>query len=215
MNNLLSSALLAPFELVVNQCISRDRKLLEKLPGHTGKVLEIEVLTPGINIFVCFYPGSIRLSFVNEDEENIDGKITGSASDLLGILANRSSNRPLVNQGVQISGDNEFIQDVFNLFESMEIDWQDPLAAVVGDVPVHGLETLLGKLFAFTRETAQAVTGNIDEYLHEESRVTPPLNQIDIFDQDLDALKLNIDRLTARKQLLEQRLEEFEARPTD
>ncbi len=222
MNNLVSSALLIPFESLINQCVTQDVKLSEELKKHCGKVLEIEVQTPALNIFVFFCESTVRLSFVNAEDGLVDGhgkntkassdgKISGSASALLGILLNHDSNRPLVNQNIKIGGDSEFIQEIQLLFTNMEIDWQEPLSKLIGDIPTHSVDQLLKKLFAFTRDSARVITNNIDEYLHEESRIIPPLNQVDMFDQDLDSLKLKLDRLAARQRTIHKLLDELEA----
>ena len=215
MNNLVSSALLAPFESLINQCISMDHKLSQELSKHNGTILEIEVSVPSLNIFVFFYQSTVQLRFTTEDDtneddkrrsDNPDGKIRGSASALLGILLRPDSDRPLVNRNVKISGDSEFIQEIQILFSGMEIDWQEPLSKLIGDIPTHSVDQLLNKLFSFTSDSARVVTDNIDEYLHEESRLVPPLNQIEMFDQDLDSLRLKLDRLDARQQLARQQL---------
>ena len=128
-----------------------------------------------------------------DKEVSVDGKISGSASSLLGLLMNRGATRPLVHPDVQISGDSEFIQEIHQLFSAMEIDCQEPLSKLIGDIPTHSLSQLLEKLSAFTKDSARAIKANIDEYLHEESRMMPPLNQVEMFDQDLGSLKLKLD----------------------
>jgi len=192
-----------------------DHKLSQELSKHNGKILEIEVSVPSLNIFVFFYQSTVQLRFTTEDDtneddkrrsDNPDGKIRGSASALLGILLRPDSDRPLVNRNVKISGDSEFIQEIQILFSGMEIDWQEPLSKLIGDIPTHSVDQLLNKLFSFTSDSARVVTDNIDEYLHEESRLVPPLNQIEMFDQDLDSLRLKLDRLDARQQLARQQL---------
>ena len=220
MNNLVSSALLAPFESLINQCIGMDQKLSKELSKHNGKILEIEVSVPSLDIFVFFYQSTVQLRFATEDDtkeddtkrddtrrsDNPDGKISGSASALLSILLRPNSDRSLVNRNVKISGDSEFIQEIQILFSDMEIDWQEPLSKLIGDIPTHSVGQLLNKLFSFTSDSSRVVTDNIDEYLHEEIRLVPPLNQIEMFDQELDSLKLKLDRLDARQQLARQQL---------
>jgi len=192
-----------------------DHKLSKELSKYNGKILEIEVSVPSLDVFVFFYQSTVQLRFTNEDDtnkadkrrgDNPDGKISGSASALLGILLRPDSDRSLVNRNVKISGDSEFIQEIQILFADMEIDWQEPLSKLIGDIPAHSVDQLLKKILSFTSDSARVVTGNIDEYLHEESRLVPPLNQVEMFDQDLDSLKLKLDRLYARQQSARQQL---------
>ena len=99
-------------------------------------------------------------------------------------------------------GDVEFVQSVYRLFAAMEIDWQEPLAQVIGDIPTQGLQQLFDGLRSFTRKTTDSARRNLDEYLHEESQLVPPLHQIEAFDHRLDDLRLRLDRLQARVQLV-------------
>ncbi len=131
-----------------------------------------------------------------------DARISGSALTLLRLLIEREAERPLVDPALQISGDVEFVQSVYHLFKTMRIDWQEPLSRVIGDVPTHGLEQLIDSLKSFTRQAADSTRRNLDEYLHEESRLVPPRNQVEAFDCEMDELRLRLDRLHARVQEL-------------
>ncbi|MCP5347294.1 MAG: hypothetical protein R3F41_17240 [Gammaproteobacteria bacterium] len=219
-----SSSLLLPFESLVNRCIGQDMKLAEGISRHSGKTLQLQCTMPALDIYVHFYPASVTLSFAAEDPRvettaaghryanqtvdpnadaepsAADARISGSAVTLLGLLTDR--NRSLVNPALQISGDVEFVQSVYRLFTGMQIDWQEPLSRIIGDVPTHGLQQFLDRLKTATQQTADSVRRSLDEYLHEESRLVPPPNQVEAFDRELDALRLRLDRLQARVQLL-------------
>jgi len=224
-NRSLSSNLLVPFEAVINRCIAQDARLAAGISRHGGKVLQLDVTVPAISIQVHFYPASVVLSFTGTEKSGTlaasgievdsapDGTISGSALTLLRLMTEKDSERSLVNPGIRIGGDSEFVQSVYRLFLDMEIDWQEPLSKVIGDVPTHGLEQLLGSIRDFARGAADSLKRNLDEYLHEESRMVPPGNQVDIFDQDLDSLRLRLDRLQARIQLLTRQLAEHTGQP--
>jgi len=222
----LSSNLLVPFEAIINRCIAQDAKLAERISHHSGRSLQLDITAPAISVLVRFYPASVVLSFASEAEivppapsdetaSQPDGRISGTALAMMRLLTERSEARSLVNPAIQISGDSEFVQSVYRLFLDMEIDWQEPLSRVIGDVPTHGLEQLLGNLNDFARNSVSSLKRNIDEYLHEESRVTPPGNQVDIFDKDLDSLRLRLDRLQARIQQLDRQLIEHDDSRTE
>jgi ubiquinone biosynthesis protein UbiJ len=220
-NTSLSSNLLVPFETLVNRCIDQDIKLAQGIAQHSDKTLQLDITSPSVSVQVRFYPASITLLFapdaVNETpdpsmrEEAIqpDGRIRGSSLAMMRLLTERNEARSLVNPAIQISGDSEFVQSVYRLFLDMEINWQEALSRLIGDVPTHGVEQLLRSLGEFGRSTVASVRRNVDEYLHEESRVVPPRNQVEVFDRELDALRLRLDRLQARLQLLDRKLQEI------
>ena len=219
MKSQLSSNLLVPFEAIVNRCIAQDVKLTEGVAQYSGKSLQLDITAPPVSILVRFYPASVVLSFTSQSENvspdssskestQPDGRISGSALAMMRLLTERNEARSLVNPAIQISGDSEFVQAVYRLFLDMEIDWQEPLSRLIGDVPTHGLEQMLASLGDFARGTMNSLKRNVDEYLHEESRMVPPPNQVEIFDQELDALRLRLDRMQARIQQLSRQLSE-------
>ena len=226
MKSQLSSNLLVPFEAIINRCIAQDVKLAEGTAVHSGKTLQLDITVPPISVLVRFYPASVVLSYTS-DPENVtpdsssekaarpDGKISGSALAMLRLLTQREDTRSLVNPAIQISGDSEFVRSVYHLFLAMEIDWQEPLSRLIGDVPAHGLEQVLAGLNNFARGAAGSIKRNVDEYLHEESRMVPPLNQVEVFDQDLDNLRLRLDRLQARIQHLSRQLSQRDDSPVE
>ena len=226
MNTPSLSNLLVPFEALINRCIAQDVRLAEGIAGLSGKILQLDVTAPTASILVNFYPTSVVLAFTSESEKvtsgspsgelfQPDGRISGSALAMIGLLTEKNQSRSLVNPAIQISGDSEFVQSVYRLFLDMEIDWQEPLSRLIGDVPTHSLENLLNSLNDFTRGTANSIKRNVDEYLHEESRMVPPRSQVETFDQDLDALRLRLDRLQARIQKLFRQLPEGDESPIE
>lgn len=223
MEGLLISALLGPVEALVNAGVKQDMKLSRGLAAHAGKLLEIEVTAPRLRLLVNITGPGIRLGLrpgsasgqtagVREDIEP-DGRISGSASTLMGLLLDRRGDHGLVNPALKVTGDSEFVAEIHRLFRELEIDWQSRLSDLIGDVPTHLLEELISGVTRFTRESARAVHRNLDEYLHEESRLVPPLNQVSLLDQQLDGLRLRLDRLEARVRRLAETLESPHYKP--
>ncbi len=227
MNTSLSSNLLVPFETLINRCIDQDIKLAEGIARHSGRALQLDITSPTVSVQVHFYPASITLSFapsllsetpgpsIEGEAAELDGRISGSSLAMMRLLTERNEARSLVNPAIQISGDSEFVQAVYRLFLDMEINWQETLSRLIGDVPTHGVEQFLRSLGEFGRSTVASVRRNVDEYLHEESRVVPPRNQVEVFDRELDALRLRLDRLQARIQLVERKLQARSDQPPE
>ena len=47
---------------------------------------------------------------------------------------------------------------------------------------------------------------NVNEYLTEEERIFPKKEQLDDFSEELDYLKIRIDRINAKASILDQKL---------
>lgn len=217
METLLLSALLAPVEALANAGIKRDLKLARALATHAGRLLEIEVVSPPARILVHFTDAGVRLGLRPNDAAGVkagtrddlqpDAGISGSAAALMSLMLDPTRSQAVVNPALKVTGDSEFVAQVHRLFRDLEIDWQSSLADLIGDVPTHMLEELLSGVSRLARDSARAARRNIDEYLHEEVRLVPPPNQVAMLDQQLDSLRLRLDRLEARVCQLAGRLE--------
>ncbi len=206
------SLALIPLEKILNKLLQQDSLVQQKLARFSGKTLEIESTLPSLNLVLILQRDSIRLSTLSSDaaQINCDAKISGKASDLLPLLMEKSTSRPLANPALVISGDAQLVQDIYQIAQQLEIDWQDQLAFLVGDIATHQFDQFLKNATAWSRQARENAKYNISEYLKEEARSVPNVTEVDSFFSDLDQLKLRIDRLAARKEGVQKRLTELE-----
>jgi len=184
----------------VNQCIARDERIVDSLGEFAGQCLEVRCKAPEVNVSVVFFDQFIRLQAHSGEEPAIPANaiVHGTLAALLGLLVRRDGSSGLVDPNIRITGDIEFVRGVYDLAGTLRINWQDPLSDVIGDIPTQQLENVLSSVSSYSRGTLERVKQNLDDYLHEESQWFPNPVQLDIFKDDLDSLRLRIDRLEAR-----------------
>jgi len=204
LNKSLQSALLLPFESILNRCLEADQHSQRLLTAHAGRVLEIESRVPSITLFVVFSARGVRLCAVNEGE--VDGKVCGKGSELLNVLFDNTPGTPLSAESLEVSGDSLFVQDIYRIFSDMEINWQEAFSLVLGPAAVGQLESSLQQLSQWSQHVFSAIRTSVDEYIHEEARVSPSATEVESFSVRMDAIRLQLDRLEARKKQLESRL---------
>ena len=209
--NSLGSLALIPLEKILNKLLQQDSLVRQELGRFSGKTLEIESRMPNLNIVLILQTDSIRLSALSSDDTQIksDAKISGKASDLLPLLLEKSASRPLANPALVISGDAQLVQDIYQIAQQLEIDWQDQLAFSVGDIATHQLDQFLKNATSWSHQARENAKYNIGEYLKEETHSVPNSTEVDSFYSDLDQLKLRIDRLAARKERIHKRLKKL------
>ena len=197
---LLTSAITWPVERLINRIIQTDQHAVSELQQLSGKQIEVETASPQFNLCIIFNEKEIRLSpFSSQELVTVsDAKISSNASTLLGLLTAKTEDRPLANPAITISGDAQLVQSAFNLLNSLDMRWDDLLAPILGNVATHSMKTSTDDFKRWSEDAASAFKHNVDDYLKEEANILPSSHSIDDFQQRLDALRLRIDRATAK-----------------
>jgi len=217
MNQFLGSIVLAPAERALNQLLKDDTYLAEKfLPFH-GKVIEVISSSPSVSFTLSIAVSStansrqaqIKLSAIDSETLMLkpDATIAGESVDLFELVTGRSDRRPLANPAISISGDALLIQDLYNTLLELDIDWEDYLAPLFGDIITHEIGQLGSKVKQWSQHAKKSMQRNISSYLKDEIRAVPRKDEVDEFNTDLDQLKTHIDRVKARAENLAKRLD--------
>tara|TARA_B100001013_G_scaffold147996_2_gene87727 strand:- start:8169 stop:8753 length:585 start_codon:yes stop_codon:yes gene_type:complete len=189
--------------------LAKDSYLQSRLKTFLGKSLQIAVHPPGTTVTVLFEQDRIRL--LSSPAELLDIEITasirGNVSELLPLLIEKPDRRPLSNPAITITGDINFIQDIYASLHNLDIDWEDYLAPMLGNLITNELSQFGKDLQEWTQQVSSNMKRNVDEYLKEEERIFPKKEQLKDFSEELERLKLKIDRVKAKFNVLYERLD--------
>jgi ubiquinone biosynthesis protein UbiJ len=207
MNQFLGSLALWPVTEIINRLIANDPHISARLLPFRHKMIEIVATAPSMTMTLQFEPGGIKLGAIDCQTLQLkpDARIDGKAADLLELLT-QSDKRPLANTAISIAGDAELVQEVYNTLNDLDLDWEDYLAPLLGDVMSNELGQIGSAAKTWTTQAGNKLGRNLDEYLKGEASVLPDRAAVENFSNSLDQLKLNIDRLSARAELLHNRL---------
>ncbi len=187
---------LKALQKAINQAMSLDEQMPNKLQTLNGKVLEMIITPLNVNFFIQFKESEMLL--LDRYDSHPDTIIHSNPIGLIRLsLLPASKARSLFNDKVRMSGDIELGQNVKKLFDEMDIDWEGHLAHFTGDVVAHQIGTLVRKGIEFKKQFNQNMRQNVTEYLQEELRVFPSRNELEDFYNDVDELSLNVERLQA------------------
>ena len=209
MIQLLKSLALLPVEKILNQLLRNDPYLAAQLAPFDGKTIEVRSTAPTTAICCSIDGSAIRLSSLGGDcvALQADAVIAGRTVDLMDMLLRDNSDRALANPAISISGDAILVQELYGTMRKLDIQWQDYLAPLLGDVITNKLEQVAERNRRWSKNASASVRRNIDDYLHEETNLLPERSDVDAFSDDLDRLKLAIDRIQARARMLNNRLD--------
>ena len=107
---------------------------------------------------------------------------------------------------VTISGDVELGQRFKKLLENMDIDREEHLSRVTGDIVAHKTGHAIREMAAWWRNNSERAQQNGREYLQEEVNILPEKQDVEAFFSDVESLRDDVARLAARISNLQQKL---------
>lgn len=192
---------LKTLQKAINKALSLDENILEKIAPMQDKVLKVVVTPLHTHFFISF--SDKQLLLLDRYEGVPDTIIHSSPIGLIRLsLLPSSKARSLFNDKISMSGDVELGQQVKQLFDTIDIDWEGHLAQFTGDVVAHQIGTFVRQSLQFGKQFHHSMQLNVTEYLQEELRLVPSKNELDDFYKDIDELSLAVERLQARINLL-------------
>jgi ubiquinone biosynthesis protein UbiJ len=183
-------------ETVINRYLALDPEMLGKLAQFNGKVIKLEMT--GINKTLYMLPNESGIQVLTEFEGPVDTVLRGTPISLfkMGLVSNAAS--LLLKGEVEITGDTRLGHKFKNVFSQMDIDWSEPLANMVGDSLAYQIHQSGNKLGRWGKETVKSVSTSFSEYLQEESRDVVTDTELNIFNEAVDQMRNDVDRLQAR-----------------
>lgn len=187
---------LKALQTAINQALNLDEHMPEKLQALNDKVIEMIISPLNVNFYIQFQDSQMLL--LDEYEGTPDTIIHSNPIGLIRLsLLPASKARSLFNDKIRMSGDIELGQKVKKLFDELDIDWEGHLAHFTGDVVAHQIGSFLRKGMEIKKQFSTSMQLNMTEFLQEELRVVPSKNELDDFFNDVDELRLSVERLQA------------------
>ncbi len=196
---------LQPFLVPVNHTLNRllrlDPASRERLRQLAGRRLAVVIEDSPIRLAATFDSEGLALAAWPEGEA-ADAVVRGSAVSLLALVRDPHDG----GDRVSFNGDLGFVRDVRRLLASLDIEWEEQLAGIVGTKTARRLGATGRRFRTWADESRQSMESGMAEYLTEESRLLPTRAEAGIFLSAVDRLREDADRLAARLQRLEARL---------
>lgn len=198
---------LAALAGIINRYLLLDVDSEERLRLLDGCVLVVEVRGTGLEVAVRFGGDGIELD--SAEGAAADVNITGSPLALLRLLLSAQSDQGISGLETSMSGDIEVVRNVRNLIARLDIDWEEQLAGVIGDVGAHSVGILARAAESWRQHAQSTLQSNLGEYLEEEARLVPTTGELESYFSGVDRLRDDVERLDQRvERLLGRRMEQ-------
>jgi len=188
-------------ESALNNYLKLDLDVSELLSPLAGKVIELTVEPFGETVYLC--PTADAIQVLDAYPAAPATRISGSlwSLGLMGISAKPM--RSVFSGEVKIEGDMTTGRKFQELFDKLNIDLEEKLSHVTGDVIAHQIGNLFRTGSRWTRQSIRTFELNLGEFLQEETRDLPAGPETDIFYRHVDELRADFDRLNCRIERLE------------
>jgi len=201
--------LISAFETALNKYLSLDEDVAVFLQPLTGKIIAVTIQPFNETVYLC--PTTQSIQIIDFYEGTVDTTLTGSLS-ALGLMGLSSTPaRSFFSGEVLIEGDLSVGHKFQKLFEQLDIDLEEQLSHVTGDVIAHKVGHFFRSANQWHQENLKTVQLNIREFLQDETQDLPPAPEVNRLTQQVDQLKEDFDRVEARINRLNTKLKEQQA----
>lgn len=188
------------FQAMFNRVLQQDLQAFAAVKALSGKVIAIEVTGTVITWFLHFTNQGISLDREYSGQPNVTIKARPSA--LVSLCLNRNSKITKVSPDMEINGDVGLAQEFQQILKTLDIDWEEHCSHWVGDTAAHKLGRFLKLAKNYIIETRHTIGMDISEYLRYEKEILPEREEIELFNNAVDTLRDDAERLAQRLERL-------------
>ena len=192
----VSAVAFATLEQLLNQAIRLDPETPARLVPLQGQVIELQLVGLGLSLYLIPEPNGIQLFSAFEGEP--DCTLRGTPLALARMRGSRESADQLFSGSVEITGDSEVAHRFGEFISGLDIDWEEQLSRLSGDVIAHEVGNLTRYLLNWGEQQGATTRQNLQEYLQEELRLLPGRLEIEPLLREIDRLRDDTARLEAR-----------------
>lgn len=199
---LLSEATLLGVERGLNSVLALDPRAAAELARFHGRVVGFEILGVGLRFFLV--PDAAgRLQVLAGTGGEPDCLMRGTPLDLARSALARHKEDALFSRRVEIRGDTDLARSFSDVLAQLEIDWEEQLSKLTGDVVAHEAGNKVRAAARWARRTGKVAEQDLREYLQEEARLVPSRFEVEEWQDEVDRLRDDVERLAARVARLE------------
>jgi ubiquinone biosynthesis protein UbiJ len=200
----LPTALAAVLETAINQVLRLDSDTVEKLHSLQGKVIAVELR--GLNIKLYLVPQHNALNVFAHFEGEPDTLLRGTPISMVRMGLAKNAGDVLFEGDVEISGDVELGQQFREILDGLDIDWEEHLSHITGDIIAHKVGNLARGVIGWGKRTTEILGQDAAEYLQQESCELPERAEVDEFLKNTDTIRSDVDRMGMRVVRLERKI---------
>lgn len=188
-------------EAALNRALALDPDTRDGLRALDGRRVALYVAAPALALQVRVDGERLQVGPVDAEVEPdlaVRSTLGGLLSQLPAMLGlGRDAESAPIGK-LRIEGDADLARRLQRLAGRFDPDWQQPFAAVFGDVIGVQIANAIAAALRHAGDAAGAFAGTAAEYVTEESRDVVPRDELAAFHDDVDTLRDDVERIAAR-----------------
>lgn len=198
----------APLPLVIGlekalkAYLQLDPDSTQKVAKLDGKLVALELR--GLNMTLFFVGEQHKLAIRSIADETVDAVISATPLMLAQMTLQKTASKAVFSGQMKISGDLDSAQALQDILADVDIDWEEHLAGLVGDVVAHQVGRSVRGLFNWATNSGSSLQEDLSEYLLHEAKLLPDAEDIENFLNKVDTIRADIDRFSVRLDRYEQ-----------
>ena len=184
-------------EAALNRALALDPETRDNLRALNGQRVALQIENPPLALQVRVEGERLLVGPVDTDAVP-DLTVRSTLATLVAQLPMfRRDDAPPVGR-LHVSGDAELARRLQRLAERFDPDWQQPFAAVFGDVLGVQIANAVAGALKQVRDMSRDLAETTAEYVTEESRDVVGRDELNAFHDDVDALRDDVERIAAK-----------------
>lgn len=187
-------------EFTFNKYLALDPETLARLADLENKVISLEITDWRVHFFIIVQKKGLEL--VPNYSGPVVTTIRAQLFDFIKIARGKGETSVLFHNTVDISGDIAIGEALQKILANMDIDWEEQLSKVTGDVGAHHIGEALRGLRQFAKNSIDTVVEQLKSFLQVEQNQLPSKAQMERFVANVTQLQQDLERLEARMDCL-------------
>ena len=192
----LTASMIAGLESAINRYLRLDPDTCLRMATLSGCCIGIDLR--GLDIPLFIFPEEQGIRIAGQFDGEPDTILHGTALGMARLGLGGSTEKTLFSGDVTIDGDVETGQTFKSILDDIDIDWEEQLSKLTGDVIAHQLGNAARQARKILQHGQTTIQKDIGEYLQEELRVLPSRVETENFSADVTRISMDADRLAAR-----------------
>lgn len=194
--SLLQAAALATLERALNAALRADPATLRALTEHSGRLVALELTLPPLSVFALIVEDGVEL--FQKSDATPDVLVRGNAIDLVAQVLEWREAPSVIGGRIAIQGDQELLRRLVAIGRRLDVDWGALTEPLLGTELAQQVDLAGRRLFGWLREAGVRLGRQLGEFLRDESDLLALRRDVYEFIEDVDELRLDVDRLEAR-----------------
>ncbi len=190
--------LLGAMEAGLNQLFAMDPDSLISLSRFKGRIIALHI--SDIEQCLYFFPDTSGVQIISHYEGQADTIISGSLLTFarMAMSSEKEKTQAIFKGDISISGDIALGQHFQALFKQLDIDWEEHISHITGDVIAHSLGNIARGLLGWGKQTLNTLSMDASEYVQYESKDIASTPELEYFSERIDRIRSDVDRAEAR-----------------